>query len=258
VRDVLIEDASAGRALSCFVVDSHCHLGECPFTVIDPSVEALLRAMDRCGIDAAVVSSTPGCLAGRIPEGNDEVIEAVKRHGDRIFGLISIDPYRPQKSLDELKRCRDAGLRAIKVHDHVGVKYDDAAYEFAWRFANEHGWPILAHTWGSETLERLKGHFKTYPSVKWILAHAGSADRNAYADVAKEYDNVHLELAFSRSPRRLVEYFVEAGLADRVLHGSDAVFMDAAAQLGRVVFAEIALADKMKILGENARRVWGL
>jgi len=255
VSDFLMEEAFAGKPLSTFVVDAHCHLGEANFTVIDPSVESLIRGMDRCGIDVAVPNSTPGCTSGWLREGNDEVIAAARKFPERIFGMATINPFRPDESLEELKRCRDAGLRGLKIHDHIGLTYDDPRYSFAWGFCQEHGWPILAHTWGKKALDALRPHFDAYPGVRWVLGHAGAADREEYVSVAKAHSNVFLELCFSVAPRGLVEYFVGCGLEDRVLYGSDAVFMDAAPQIGRTVFAKISVDAKKKILGENARRV---
>jgi len=43
-----------------------------------------------------------------------------------------------------------------------------------------------------------------------------------------------------------------------VIWGSDAVFLNQASQLGRVLFAQIPVEAKRKILGLNARKVLGL
>ncbi len=258
MTDPLIQQALAGQPLSCFVVDSHAHIGECFFPVIDPTADALVRAMDRCGVDVAVANSTPGCLAARIPEGNDEIIDAVRRFPTRILGMAAINPHRHDQSLDELKRCRDAGLIGIKTHDYIGVAYDDPRYDFAWQFAHDHRWPILLHTWGQTHLHALRPRFAEYQAVRWILGHAGAADRQAYLEAARDFPNVYLEIAASACPRGLIQYFVESGAEDRVLYGSDAVFMDMAPQLGRVVFAQIPLQAKLKILSQNAQTLFPL
>jgi len=256
--DALVREARKGQPLSCLVIDSHTHIGESQFTVIDPGVEGLLRHMDVIGIDVSVVNSVTGCMGGRVVNGNDEVIEAVQQHADRIIGFVTVDPRRPDATRDELERCRDAGLRGVKVHDSTGVPYDDSGYKVVWEFAQENRWPLLAHTWGKDSLEKLKPRFTNCPDVTWMLGHAGCLDREMYAELAGEHPNVYLETCFSVCPRGLVEYFVGEGLAGKVLFGSDATFMDGAPQVGRIVFAQISTADKKKILGENARRIWGL
>ena len=75
---------------------------------------------------------------------------------------------------------------------------------------------------------------------------------------AREYPTVWVELCLSSCPRGLVEHLVAAGLEDKVVWGSDAVFLDQASQLGRVLFAQIPVATKRKILGLNARRALGV
>ena len=47
---------------------------------------------------------------------------------------------------------------------------------------------------------------------------------------------------------------MSVGLVDRIVWGSDAMFMDGSQQIGRVLFAQIPPEDKEKILGLNARR----
>ena len=96
-----------------------------------------------------------------------------------------------------------------------------------------------------------------YARSAWILAHAGSDQKQRYVEVAKKYDNAVLETCFSRCPKGMVEYFVGEGLEDKVLWGSDVSFMTQTHQLGRVLFAEVSAEVKKKLLCDNARRVFG-
>ena len=76
-----------------------------------------------------------------------------------------------------------------------------------------------------------------------------------YVRHAKTYSNVYLESCFSASPKGLIEYFVNEGMADKLLWGSDVNFYSNEHQIGRVVFADISLEDKYKILGRNAAKI---
>ena len=69
---------------------------------------------------------------------------------------------------------------------------------------------------------------------------------------------MYLELCLSACPRGLVEQLVAAGLEDKIIWGSDAVFLDQASQLGRVLFADISPEAKRKILGRNAQKALGM
>ena len=46
--------------------------------------------------------------------------------------------------------------------------------------------------------------------------------------------------------------------AERIVWGSDTILFAASHQIGKVVFADIAEADKVRILGGNAKRLFGL
>ena len=56
----------------------------------------------------------------------------------------------------------------------------------------------------------------------------------------------------------VVEYLTGAVGADRLVFGSDIPFMNAALQLGGLVYARITETDKRRILGGNAASLFGL
>lgn len=259
MSDLFVGRGKAGQPLTdVLVIDCHCHLGPTRrFRIVDSSADSLIRVMDLLGIDIAAPSAIPACSGGLIRPGNDIVIDAVQRYRGRIFGYMSVNPQYPKVAARELERCRAAGLRGIKVYNLIGTPYDDSCYELIWEFAQEHNLPVLAHTWG-EDLEQIEPHFDRYPNVTWIMAHAGAVEQERYAQIGAEYPNVYLQFCCSRCPRGVIEYFVAQGLEDKLLWGTDAPFLCAAAQLGRVLFAQISPEQKAKILGGNARRVLGL
>ena len=108
------------------------------------------------------------------------------------------------------------------------------------------------------SLEELEPQFRRFPTVTWLLAHSGTEDRETYVRVGRSHDNVFLETCNGFCPRGLIEYFVGQGLEDKLLWGSDTVFLNTSPQLGRVLFAKIAPEQKAKILGINARRIFKL
>lgn len=256
-------DAFESRALSgqpldhCLVIDAHGHLGnDAAFPLYDDSLESILATMDRIGID--VFCASPHLvLSSYATEGNDIVIAAFRRYPQRIFPYMITDIRRPESVRPELERCLAAGLRAIKIHSQNGPPYSHPNYHTLYQFADWHRLPILAHTEGRE-LHDLESCFAAYTNVSFILAHAGTSEKENYARVARQYPNVYLETCVSPRSRGLIEYFVDQGLADKMLWGSDMTFISAEHQVGRVVFAEIAEADKKKILGSNAERVLGI
>jgi predicted TIM-barrel fold metal-dependent hydrolase len=255
IEDTFVQHALSGSPLrQVLVVDAHCHLGPCRrLRIIDSSVESLVRVMDRLGIDHAAPSSLAASIGGIVERGNDQVIDAVQRYPERIHGYMAVNPQYPHAAARELERCLGAGLRAVKVHSGQGTPYGDPCYELVWAFAEEHALPVLAHTWGAE-LAQLEPLFDRYPRIHWILAHGGVADRDAYVRAGVGHANVFVDTTYSACPRGLVEYLANSGLEDKLLWGTDAGFMSAAPQLGKILTAQITPSQKLKILGTNARR----
>ena len=242
------------------VIDTHGHLGHAPdFPFVRPTAAALVASMDRLGVQLTCISSIPA-IFGDAEYGNALVADAVRTFPERFFGYLVVDVGYPDKVATQLAHGLAAGFRGLKVWSYgarTGLPYNHPNYEPVFAFAEQHALPVLAHVFGPE-LDELEGYIKKYPRIRWLLAHIGSAELDKYMRFAREYPNVWGELCLSSCPRGLIEHLVAAGLEDKVLWGSDAVFLDQASQLGRVLFAQIPVSAKRKILGLNARRALGL
>lgn len=243
----------------CLVIDAHGHLGQnTSFPFVNSTPESLVKAMDRLGIDRVYVSSILAVF-GMDRLGNDQVLDAVRCYPNRLCGYMALNVGYADTILPEMDRCYAAGFRAVKIWSYgarKGLPYDHPNYEIIFRFASERGLPILAHTWGAE-LDQLKNAFKKYDRINWILAHTGSNDLPKYIRVANEYAHVFLETCLSSCPRGLIEHLVSEVPLAKIIWGSDQLFMNAAHQLGRVLFAKITPEQKRAIVGENAARVLG-
>lgn len=259
--DPLIQQALAGVPITaCEIIDAHGHLGECPnFPLPDSSAASMVRSMDRLGIRCTGVSSLPA-IFGDAVRGNRMVEEALREFPDRFFGYMVADTGYPERILPELERCLETGFRGIKIWSYgakPGLPYDHPNYQPVFEFAQTHRLPVLAHTWGAE-LDQLQPAIEKFPDVTWLLAHTASSHKEKYIHFGRLYPNVYLELCYSPSPRGLIENLVGEGLAEKLVFGSDCVFMSTAQQLGRVLFAKISTQEKALILGLNARRALGI
>jgi predicted TIM-barrel fold metal-dependent hydrolase len=256
--DDLAARGKAGAPLhDILVIDAHVHFGVVAgFPCKDGGPDELVAAMDRLGIRYAYVSNL-AAVYGLDRTGNDELLAALRRHPARLRGYMTLNPGYPATILPEMERCHAAGLRAVKIWSYgnrPGLPYTHANYAIIFDFANTHGLPILAHTWGEE-VDQLEPAFKKYGRINWILAHTGCRELEKYVRAANTYERVYLETCFSSCPRGLFERLVAAVPITKILWGSDQIAMNAAHQLGRVLFARIAPAQKRAILGENAARV---
>jgi predicted TIM-barrel fold metal-dependent hydrolase len=113
---------------------------------------------------------------------------------------------------------------------------------------------VAGHTGGVVGIGRLADRF---PEVSWLIAHAGGSYSFAeeVAACIREYPNVYAEITLTPVTNRVVEFLVSATDEDHVLFGTDAPMRDPRQQLGWVVWAELPLEVKEKVLGGNFQRI---
>jgi len=261
--DPLIEKAFAGRPLhDCLLIDAHGHIGasaggmDLDFPFVDPSLDGVIAGMDRIGINVRGINSIAG-INGDSDTGNRQVAHAMRAFPGRFFGYMTADIAYPDTIVPTLDTAYAWGLRGIKIWSGGGhpsyLPYHHENCDLVYAFADRHALPILTHTWGAE-LDQLEPAIRKYPNVNWLMGHSGATEEEKYIRFARDYPTVYLELCWSQAPRGLVERFAAAGILDKLVWGSDAIFMSDAHQIGRVVFAQISYEDKVKILGLNAQR----
>jgi len=235
------------------IVDMHTHLGSwAGFAMAGNDADSMVRQMDRVGV-SRMVCTHQAAMAADVVFGNDQVLEAMRRHPARILGYACTYPVSATLGIDEIMRCLDAGMVGVKMHDANKIPYTADQYKPIWRHANEHGLPVLLHTWGG--LDKLEPLFKEYGDAHVLLAHSGCTRADDYVRYAVEYPHVYLDLAFSGCKHGLVEYFAEHASARKVVFGSDMPWMPLSQQIGKVVFADISEEQKRTILVDNPRRI---
>jgi len=252
----LLELGRQGLPLTDYdIIDMHCHLGRARHAAPDISPKSLVRVMDRIGVKACVCSHT-AFPASQTRAANDVILEGMHAHPGRILGYVRPWPDTKEGVRAEIERCLDAGFTGIKLHNTIGFPYDDAAYEPAYEIAHERKLPMLFHTWGGEAeFEQIDRMAERYPHPQMILGHAGATHEQAYIDFARDHANVTLELCLSLSPRGLVKRLVDAVGPERIVWGSDALFINMAQQIGKVLGADVDENAKKMILSENAKRI---
>lgn len=257
LRDAVLDGAPL-RDVS--VVDAHAHLGSYGrFFIPDPTEATMVRLMDRCGVSQAVISS---CLAFAhdAKAGNDATAQALEAYPKRFLGYVVVNPHQAIES--ELSRFYGhPGMVGVKLHPEVHqYPLTGPAYEAVWDHADRTRQPVLIHTSSDSrfnNLEQLARIASEHPAVRLIAGHAGGS-RVGFAQaigVAGQYPNIYLEICGSFATCRWIERMVTALGADRVLYGSDFPFIDLRYSIGRVVFAELELEDRLAVLGGSMRRL---
>lgn len=259
MKHSLLQLGRAGLPLSGYdIFDMHGHLGRFGFTIANLDPAALVADLNRMGV-AAIVCSHVQTVSTETTRGNDIVAEAMRAFPGRILGYVTLHPACDvTTTTHEVEHRLDAGFIGIKLHRSNGYSYTDAGYEPTLALANERRLPVLLHTWG-EACDFAETDIlaERWPEAIFILAHAvGLAPAlEGYTAVVRRHANVYLDTAMSRSPRGLLERYVEAVGVERIVYGSDALFYSAGPQIGKIVGARLSDAAKRAIFGGNARRI---
>jgi len=183
------------------IIDAHAHYGHDYVFDEDNYDDTLLYWYDTYGIQHAVIQpSVPRPYIEDTAKVHDEIYELCKKHGGRFFGMASIHPhFRPEDYDAELVRC-------IKTLGFVGVKITPIGHAahpalescmHAYETCAALDIPVMIHTGDglpfSDPMNLLKPA-KSFPGVKFIMAHAGSDAMFAAALYVSEMcPNVYLE-----------------------------------------------------------------
>jgi len=260
------EEVLSGRPVSSFeIIDCHGHMGYWHnFNIPARTATDMVRLMDRAGIRSIVAGGHAG-IGPDFRLGNDEVLAGMREFPGRIHGYCCVNPHYPACEMrDELSRCFDAGMIAVKIHPSMhGYPVDGEGYRPAWEFANERGCCLLSHTCvgdGNCGIGMFEKPARDFPNVNVILGHSGFGYEGARQciELASKCPNVYLDITASTFYTGLVERMVKGVGPERVLFGTDLPFIDCRGQVGRMAFSDLDAEQLELILGANARRLFGI
>jgi hypothetical protein len=240
------------------VFDCHGHIGVHPdFPAYQADANAMVAVMDQLNIERLAVTSTLACY-NDCPRGNAEIEAVLRRHPDRFFGYVTVNPNPPGQAVAELERW--AGFHCpplIKLHPGLH-KYPvhGEHYKPIWDYANQHEAVVLVHTWDSDPNcgpLLFPPIAKAHPKARILLGHSGVTWRGIMQamEAAEAAPNLFLDLASSQHHRLILEKCARRVGAERILFGSDMPFLEASMTLAHVLTAKISDAEKEKILRTN-------
>ncbi len=256
----LLEMAKKGQPLNCPVVDMHGHVGPWRnFYTPDLSPASMLKVMDSAGIGYSVLFSNAGMGSDHVL-GNQVVKEFAAHSPKRFIPFVLPSARYPEETQQELEHyASELSWKGIKIHpDGNGYPADGANYKPVFRFAADHGLPIISHTWDSP-LSGVAIYDKIaaeYPSVPICCAHCFEPDFAGAVRLAQRHPNIYLELTDASIHNGVLEYFVKELGGEKLLFGSDALgWFSALHALGSLLYANINDDEKRKILGGTALKV---
>ena len=255
ISNRLVERILAGRRIDDVrIIDTHVHSGHWGLMhICSGSCEDMLKAMDKVGIDVAVIN---GILNPDYKEEYGVIAEHIKRYPDRFVGIAGVNPFYQDEITDELTRCfDDFGFKGIKLHELVTQQpfsygYEPRMLEPVLQFAQTRRCPILFHGLITESMIR------TYPEVSFICAH-GPANLEFSREMAK-YDNYYVDTAYTTILPGVVEILIDILGSTRILFGSDMPTASSYIRLAQVISADIDDSQVERILGLNAAKLYSL
>ena len=243
------------------VIDAHGHVGNWEVLGMRDDAGEVLRAMDRAGIDVAVVF---GIFHPEGRRSNDAAAAFVAAHPDRFAALAYASPLVPEGMVPELRRAiDDLGFLGVKIYPpYTPWPLDHEAWDPIYAFVEERGLPLLSHTDAGDVSRpaQLAAAARRFPGASFIAGHSGNVEpaRSEAIQAARELPNYYLETCSTYRTPGVIEELVAGAGADRVLFGSDQPLMDPRPQVGKIVTADLTAEEKRLVLGGNAARLLGL
>jgi predicted TIM-barrel fold metal-dependent hydrolase len=267
IRGRILDMVKRGEPLEHIpVIDPHTHvlhdglMGGGYVAMPHGDAEHMIRRNRRLGVDRFCCSSWIGIWID-YRRGNELIHDLTERYPDDIIGYATIDPKKTDDYAADIARCHDTyGFPGLKPYNpRVGLPYNSPLYDLWYEKGNVIGGFVKLHQTaiGDTFLDEIADVAARYPNMNYLLAHSGwtwevARERAAFA---RDRPNVYLDLTFTSVLHGVVEFFVEEGLADKVLYCTDAPMRDPIPQFGWVAYSRIAEADKEKIFGGNMLRV---
>ncbi|MDA0747807.1 MAG: amidohydrolase family protein [bacterium] len=266
--DPILADAREGRPLSVPVLDAHSHVlhegGQTAgvnYIMLDGDAEKMLELNAWCGIDRTAMMSWNAPVCTDAEDGNEIVWRAMQRFPGQIHGVAVIDPTHmsPEEMEAEVQlRYMEQGFVGMKPYVRMNLNYEDDRFTPWWEFGNTHKlyalMHVAGHTGGVAGVGRLAERF---PEVSWLIAHSGGSYPFAeeVAACICAHPNVYAEITLTPVTNHVVEFLVEATDENHVRFGTDAPMRDPRQQLGWVVWADLSVDVRKKILAENFQRI---
>lgn len=209
-------------------IDIHTHITYRDFTEFASGIlnrpafdeDVLLKRMDMEGIDKSVVLPlvNPEVLDRYGCAGNQEVIQACRRHPDRLIPFCAVDPRSmliwgekgaPGSMYNLLKIYKEMGCKGVgEVCGSIPI--DDDRYGVIYEAAGELGMPLIfhiqkpgGHTYGATDLFHLTGFEKMlakYPNTVFI-GHSMAFWSEISGDVVEADREKYLKGAYTKKGR---------------------------------------------------------
>jgi len=252
------------------IIDIHTHIDKHFDGRLYMKPEQVIAYAENCGITRLVTLGDVLRYGQRpteeqVREINDSSWALLDRFPGKITGLCFISALLSEAFIrEELERCIARGpFAGIKCEFPNAAGRDlDIIMAMAKKldvFVLQHAWDT---SWMTDTTLQsdpsdIAELASRHPDVRIIMAHLTGCGIRGPREIA-DCPNVWVDTSGSQPFANVIEDAVEYLGVDRVIFGSDGPMRDFAAQLGRIMEADISESQREKILYHNAAGLLGL
>lgn len=262
-----------------YVIDAHCHVypekiasravaGTDKFygvtSFCNGTVAELLQHGTAAGVDHFVVQSV-ATTPKQVGSINEFIAATVAESSGKMTGLGTLHPDSADQAAD-VKKVKELGLKGVKLHPDIqNFKIDDYRCLKIYELCEREGLPILMHTgdhrYDNSNPNRLLPVLKIYSELTVIGAHLGGW--SVWEDAARELaglPNLYVDCSSTmgfidlKTTKELIEKFG----TDRVLFGTDYPMWAPKKELENFFNLGLSEEDNLKILSENAKKLFGI
>ncbi len=237
------------------------------------SLEDLLGAMDRNGVDRSVICGFPWKDPGLCREGNDYLLECSRRQTNRMIPFASLPPCSTRVVERELERCLSRGMRGIGemalYHREMTLK-DIRCLSSILRPLSGRRIPFLLHAnepvghdYPGKSLKGLRPIYQfilALSELTIILAHWGGGFffYELMPEVARAAQKVFYDTAASPFLYRPQIYGLAVKIVgpERILFGSDYPLISPGRYFEELKHSGLPGHVRAKIKGLNAQRLF--
>ena len=250
------------------VIDTDTHISSRQ-TGFEIGIDELLRRMDAVGVDRAVCFPMVS-YTREMASDNKVIFDGARAHPDRIINFGGVNPRLGLDwAQDELKRCIEVyGVKGIKLNGaRDGYYIDDPNLSLPLVDVIAKAGIVLAIHCGANDFEkthpyRIAKISDLHPELPIMVIHMGGSGEpnmcDAVIDLASRYRQWYL--VDSEANYRKIHAAIERLGPDRLCYGSDSPFMPMRFEWGirQVVYQDLSPADRAKVFGGNAQRLFRL
>ena len=245
-------------------IDTHAHIY---FTDDSPGYQ--LDFGERLAIDKQVISRYLSVMPGtpeQFRQYNDLTIKAIKKYPGHLLGGFVLNPTYKKESLEEIKRCADAGMIGtgelyyqvkindplyfpiieklidlkMIIHSHAECQLGVGGYRMKYNGYKEPNTSIP---------EDFVDIAKRYPEGIFQYAHIGmGGDWEYECKMFKDYPNIYVDTSGSNNAENMIDFAVEHLGEDHLFFASDNSYFQS---IGKILASNLTEAQKKKVFFDN-------